>query len=1290
MLRCMRAIVMVGAALVLSTAARAQGPEAENGDVEAAPVLQDAAKTSAVRAWSDFRVAHPGSWRIRWDVPNRSARLIFGDNIPGRALATDEDFTLRAMELLDQHHELFGVPVSQLQVVSVNRSPLTHIGTTDKIGVELKQVVSGIEVDGSSATVLFLPDGRVTALEVRGVRVPAGLGLTPSRWEPEAESVAAVDLLDSVGVPADQFQNWQLVILPQKKDGVLAARLAWKFEVASFLLDQAGLPVRFEYFVDAHTAEVLDKRTMVHQADISGTVQAWVTPGIDPDVSGNPEILVPLEHLTVTLQGGATTTTDASGSFLFANQNQSRTVSALLRGPWARVENQAGGNGSVSATFQPDVPGSLIFNSSKGGLTTAETNAYYWVVNFRDWMLSVDPSFDLMGFQVLANVNLGSTCNAFFNGSSINMYQAGGGCVNTSYSTVVAHEEGHWANVLAGSGNGPDGFGEGAADVWSTYLLDDPIVGKDFAGPGNHVRDGNNTRQFCGDNNTGCYGQVHADGEVLMGAMWKVRDRLNTALGNTAGDAVADALMIAWFKQYNDGQIKTIIEDHWLILDDDDGNVDNGTPHYPHIDGGFRDQGFPGVDLSPLSISHTALTDTLDEVGPYVVTATVTSNVGSNITNVDLLWDAGSGSNMIAMTPTGNPNEYAASIPGQASPAVVEYHIQATDDASNVVNDPSSGDYRFAIGQRTDFFFLEDFETAGDNGWTSVQLASQNDWDHGNPAGSNSADDPNSAFSGTRVWGNDLSLRGSNWNGDYANDVDNYLLSPPLDCSGKLGVQLVYRRWLNVEDGVWDQASIEVSNDGVNFTRVWVNPPGDGDDQFQDTSWVAQTVDLAGVADNQSAVRIRFRMQSDGAVIFGGWTLDDVELVALAPGTDQTPPTDVTNLSSTSHSPSIWNDAASVAMSWTASTDGGSGLDGYSVVFDQNPSTVAPQTKNIEETATTFSQALSTSASGYYFHIRPVDNSGNWGNTVHAGPYLVDTELPGPVSGLQSSSHTASSWSNDPNIDLDWTAATDSPSGLDGYGISTSSAPQLPAEVKDLGTVTSTTVSPGDGASIYFNIRSLDVAGNWDDDSESIGPFQIDTVAPTSGTIQVAGGAGSTPDLVVSLSGLGADEPLSGLQTMQFSNDGSTWSAEEPYAASRAGWDLSSFGGNGSIGTKAVFVRYRDAAGNLSGSSSDTIEYTPVPSIDSISPSRGPSTGGNTVTISGTGFTSDASVTIDGTAASVTFINQTTLQVVVPENLFAAPDSGNPRRMAKDVDVVVTTPHGNDTAADGYTYTLKR
>ena len=132
-------------------------------------------------------------------------------------------------------------------------------------------------------------------------------------------------------------------------------------------------------------------------------------------------------------------------------------------------------------------------------------------------MRSVDPTDDTADFQALARVNHNSICNAYFDGSSVNFFASGGGCVNTAYASVVAHEMGHWLNVLYGTGNGSDGMGEGNADVFSMYVYDTPVVGEDFFGPGSMVRTGENTTMFCGDCCPGCHGgQVHKEGAVIL------------------------------------------------------------------------------------------------------------------------------------------------------------------------------------------------------------------------------------------------------------------------------------------------------------------------------------------------------------------------------------------------------------------------------------------------------------------------------------------------------------------------------------------------------------------------------------------------------------------------------------------------------------------------------------------------------------------------------------------------------------------------------------------------------
>ncbi|MFC2172778.1 hypothetical protein ACFLU6_09120 [Acidobacteriota bacterium] len=168
--------------------------------------------------------------------------------------------------------------------------------------------------------------------------------------------------------------------------------------------------------------------------------------------------------------------------------------------------------------------------------------------------------------------------------------------------------------------------------------------------------------------------------------------------------------------------------------------------------------------------------------------------------------------------------------------------------------------------------FFDDFETPGDNGWTHVEILEQDDWQHDTPTGNNIYDAP-SAYSGTRIWGNDLAMSG--WNGNYRDDVHNYLESPSIDMRNSVGSTLVYQRWLSVEDAVYDQAIIS-----VNGTPVWQNPAGSGTDHLLDTNWVEHEIDISAIADGDPAVQIRYELISDPGANFGGWNIDDVRLIS--------------------------------------------------------------------------------------------------------------------------------------------------------------------------------------------------------------------------------------------------------------------------------------------------------------------------------------------------------------------------------------------------------------------------
>ncbi|HJO26280.1 MAG TPA: hypothetical protein QF730_03440 [Planctomycetota bacterium] len=876
-----------------SLSALAQAPESGNpAQTYATPDLPALMET--------WRAAHGPSWRLVESKDTGHLELLHGGSLAADALpSTDGDFADLARLFLGQTEELHGIDAATLVEKKVTWLPMA--GTNDKYTVRLDQEVNAVPVVDGRVNVLMNLDGDLLSVHSTALPDLAGFPTTPTLAVDAAARRALDSFTELTDLRATTLGAGQLVILPVDTAELQTAALGWRFDV--LWEEDDTMPVGRTLFISAHDGDLLAERQLVHTFDVGGTVSTMATPGTYPDSGSNQETSHPMAYARVTSSAG-TTYTDVNGDFNYPGVNSALSVSLTYNGTFNDVNNSAGGEYSLTTTAQPGQSNAITMNPSGSTLVTAQANAFVSINRVRDYVRGVTPSDSTADFVALANVNISSTCNAYFDGNSTNYYQAGGGCANTAFSTVVAHEVGHWLNVDYGTGNGSDGMGEGNADVFGTYIYDDPIVGQDFCGTGCNVRSGNNTRQYCGDCCGGCYGQVHADGEVWMGAAWKVRRNLNTTHGNTTGDAISDTLFMGWMNAYNQSAIHSIIETQWLTLDDDDGNIDNGSPNYSDINDGFMEQGFPGFDLALISIGGvTALPDTEDEYGPYVVDATIIPLVSPPLTSASVFYSvAGGGFIELPMTATGGDG-FQASIPGQVSPTTVDYYVSASDSGGNTETFPDgapSSTLGFSIGN-LQIFFADDFESSGDNGWTHASYGdtsnSQDDWQHGSPNGMSGSgwSDPSSATSGTSVWGNDLGPSG--WNGEYQGSVHSYLRSPSIDCSQGSGVELRFQRWLTVERGSNDDARIL-----VNGNEAWSNP---NNSDLRDLAWSQQVVDISTWADGNSSVTIEFELQTSSGTNRGGWTIDDLEVMVLGPSTGACP------------TPANYGTAKTTSMGWT-------------------------------------------------------------------------------------------------------------------------------------------------------------------------------------------------------------------------------------------------------------------------------------------------------------------------------------------------------------------------------------
>ncbi|MHB0976869.1 MAG: Ig-like domain-containing protein, partial [Candidatus Aquicultorales bacterium] len=119
---------------------------------------------------------------------------------------------------------------------------------------------------------------------------------------------------------------------------------------------------------------------------------------------------------------------------------------------------------------------------------------------------------------------------------------------------------------------------------------------------------------------------------------------------------------------------------------------------------------------------------------------------------------------------------------------------------------------------------------------------------------------------------------------------------------------------------------------------------------------------------------------------------------------DVTSPVDPTP-TSPSHTIDVASTDNTVDINLAGASDAVSGVDGYSIIWTDEPNTLPDTTKDREgDAASLTSHELSNGR--WYFHLRTVDNAGNWTSTEHLGPFIINAPQ-SPVSSVP----TASEWS---------------------------------------------------------------------------------------------------------------------------------------------------------------------------------------------------------------------------------------------------------------------------------------
>jgi hypothetical protein len=795
------------------------------------------------RALASFRAAEGAGWSVRWDETTRTPLELYGAGIPLPTTSEAELVAALTAQLVARA-DLLGFDPAQLRLRSASRHEPSDTWYVD-FDVERDPGVptyrGGLSARVKHGNLILLRAGTAPASPVTGA------------WAIDPRK--AIDLATAAGpAPAARHDEPSVERRLLERWTPNGLELRRTFLTRTRTADPPGIWVSF---VDAETGQLLSVHNEVRF--VNGTVEARHHER--SPLGGLITSPMPL----VRVQGSSTTFTDEDGNFTL----NSGPFTSTLDGDYLNVDNRGGGNGVLQSS-------AATFEWTTAAATQAEIDTYVFAHQAREWGLAADPTSGMALRNQQANVNLNQVCNAYYDGQSINFFRAGGGCTNTGENgDVVHHEWGHGFHAWQiRSGTFDGSLSEGASDAVAFFYSGNNYIGPGFFNNGGAIRDVSPNRVYPNDFVNNQYA-VHDNGLIFGGAMWDTWGFLIETLGESAGTRVAESIFAGLLRG---GPTIPQSFTEALVADDDDGNLGNGTPHSCQLVLGFAPHGLAqGATAGGLEVvaTHEPVVATLPGVETPVRFALPPANdCFSGVADDAVIRYRVNGGDWESVNARPDGDKVRGDLPPFDEGDFVEYWMEGSDLDDNRFVSPASGrvaPFTMYVGATLEVDCIPfGADDGGFNGKVVAGIVS-NPWDYGAPTGEGG--DPAAAFTGNKTWGTELGNDGL-----YPANATVRLRSPDLATAHYEGVFLQYRRWLSVEDKQYDQAWIE-----VNGEKVWQNggePEGTGN--TTDDGWISHAVDLGGVADRGSA-QVDFYLGADDGVEFGGWTIDD--LCLLAPDT---------------------------------------------------------------------------------------------------------------------------------------------------------------------------------------------------------------------------------------------------------------------------------------------------------------------------------------------------------------------------------------------------------------------
>ncbi len=806
----------------------------------------------------------PGRWEVRWNRLTGTPHRIFGSGVdlaPG-GLARESDVDRISRDFITSHPELAGADAIDLQLLAV-------VHAAGHWSAIYEQAHFGVPIEGALIVFLYSDQGRLLMFGSDAYRTLA-VAKSP------AVTAAAALAAGARGLPAPTITRQpELRILPVPGAAAGSDEIAVTHHLAyRMVLETVAPRGRWITWVDAATGDVLWRTNDIRYLEITGNSTAGIEDfgycdGVTP---------LPLKDLTVNVSGVPSVHTNTAGDYSATVPDATtRTVTAQLRGRRVRLQNNAGVNASFSGETTPGVPLAITWANAQFD----ERDVYVHTTRSFDFIRSIDPLTPLgaLDGQLLANVSLNATCNAFWDGSSINFYREGDGCANTGrIGDVVIHEYGHGVSQFVYQPLGvPGDMGEGNSDIIANHMTERSLIGDGFnlGQCGQGIRNCDNTLRYPDD----VVGQeIHAAGRVICGFDWDVRKNLevlNPVIFASHSDSLWHYTRLLTKPQNQPDQVAV-----YFFLDDDDADITNGSPHYDALCPAAEKHGFapPGpASVVPVTITHSPLHSTTDESNPRAVDATMISTAGAiDLNQTRLHYRVNAGPEVdVAMAATGTPNQYRGFIPAQPTGSRVTYTITTADVAGNGGAHPPQRCFP-EVPNGVEVYhgatILDELEA--ESGWTvgaPGDNATTGIWERVDPVGTAAQpENDRTPAPGTMCFVTGQGLPGGGLGDDDVDGGRTTLLSPVYDLSTLPSADLLYHRWYSNDTGAAPNSDfwvVDVSNDGG---ATWVNVENTN---VTDQTWREVRINLNqifGVRPDRLRVRFIASDEGEGSLVEAG------------------------------------------------------------------------------------------------------------------------------------------------------------------------------------------------------------------------------------------------------------------------------------------------------------------------------------------------------------------------------------------------------------------------------------